>query len=61
MVRFDLDSEERQILIEALQGMLGDLGMEIADTDRKAFRDELKKRKGALRKVLDAVSETVEA
>jgi hypothetical protein len=61
MIQFDLDNEERQLLIESLQGTLGELGMEIASTDRKAFRDELKKRQGTLRKVLDAVTETVEA
>lgn len=61
MVQFDLDSEEQQLLIEALQSALGDLGMEIADTDRKDFRDALKKRQGTLRKVLETLTQTVEA
>jgi predicted component of type VI protein secretion system len=61
MVQFDLDTEEQQFLIEALQSALGDLGMEIADTDRKDFRDALKKRQGTLRKVLETLTQTVEA
>ena len=57
MIQLDLDGEERQILIEALDDLLGDLGMEIADTDRKDYRDGLKKRQGALRKVLQTLKE----
>ena len=57
MIQFDLDNEEQQFLIEALQSALGDLGMEIADTDRKDYRDGLKKRQGTLRKVLQTLKE----
>jgi len=57
MIQLDLDNEERQILTEALEGTLGELGMEIASTDRKEFRDILKKRQAVLRKALQAVGQ----
>lgn len=60
MIQLDLDNEERQILTEALEGTLGELGMEIASTDRKEFRDILKKRQAVLRKALQAVGQMAE-
>ncbi len=55
MITLDLTGEEREILVFVLKSYLSDLRMEIADTDRMAFRDMLKERKAVLLKVLDVV------
>ncbi len=49
----ELSMEEATILKEALTGEISELGMEIADTDQKDFRDNLKKRKEILRGIVD--------
>lgn len=56
MIQLDLTAEERETLIDALNNQIGDLGMEISDTDRHDFRQELKKRKETLRKIVQALS-----
>ena len=50
-----LDRDERQILRTILENELSDLRMEMADTDRKEFRDLLSRRKAVLQKVVDAL------
>jgi hypothetical protein len=55
MIQLDLTPDEREIMTTVLKSYLSDLRMEIADTDRKAFRDMLKERKQVIRKVLDAI------
>ena len=55
MITLDLTDNEREILIFVLKSFLSDLRMEIADTDRMAFREMLKERKAVLRKVLDVL------
>ena len=52
-----LDTEERQILRTILDHELSDLRMEMADTERKDFRDLLAQRKAVLEKVLEALGE----
>ncbi len=47
-----LNQEEAAILRETLAADVSDLGMEIADTDRKDFRETLKRRKKVLREIL---------
>jgi hypothetical protein len=54
-MEIELDPEERRILTEILKNDLSDLRMEIADTDRKDFRDMLSRRKAVLQKMLDAL------
>ncbi len=61
MIQIDLDGEERAILRESLETLLSDLRMEIADTDRMAFRDRLKRRKAIIQKVIDALGGTAPA
>ena len=56
MVQLDLDEEERAILVTVLESYLSDLRMEIAHTDRMAFRDMLKQRKEVILKALAAIS-----
>jgi hypothetical protein len=55
MITLDINSEEQQILVEMLNSTVSDLGMEIADTDQKDYRDVLKKRKSVLIKILQAL------
>jgi hypothetical protein len=52
MTQLDLSPEEQTILVRVLNEYVSDLGMEIADTDNKDFRDELKKRKDTARTIL---------
>jgi hypothetical protein len=56
MHRLELTSEEAYVLRETLQGYLSDLRMEIADTDRKDFRDQLKHRREVLERITDALT-----
>ncbi|UCG39378.1 MAG: hypothetical protein JSV00_03880 [bacterium] len=52
MVELDLDAEERELLADIIETLLADLRMEIGRTDRKDFREGLKKRKRILQKTL---------
>jgi hypothetical protein len=51
-----LDRDEMRILRTVLENELSDLRMEIADTERKEFRDLLTRRKAVLQKVVEALS-----
>jgi len=57
MAEITLTDNEKEALILLLEGSLSDLSFEIADTDRKSFRDQLKARRDLLRKVLDSLKE----
>ncbi len=54
MIQLDLDNEERSAFADMLESVLSDLRMEIADTDSQDFRQDLKRRKAVLVKVLAA-------
>jgi hypothetical protein len=47
-----LDREEREILVDLLETRLADLRMEIGHTSRLDGRDTLRKKKGALEKMV---------
>lgn len=55
MIQLDLSDEEVQVLKEVLETAHSDLRMQIADTDRKDFRDMLKARKAVIAKALDGL------
>ena len=55
MITLDINSEEQQILVEVLNSSVSELGMEIADTDQKDYREVLKKRKSVLLKISQAL------
>jgi hypothetical protein len=57
MIHLDLDATERSILLETLESYLSDMSVEIADTDRFEFREQLKARRDVLNKILDAVKQ----
>lgn len=53
MVNLNLDENEREVLGYALESYVSDLRMEIADTDKMDFREQLKTRKKVLNKIID--------
>lgn len=55
MIHLNLDDNEKKALSSALKSYLSDLSYEIADTDKKSFRDELKAKRDLLQKVLNAI------
>lgn len=56
----DLTEEERGIVREVLEIAHSDLRMEIADTDRAAFRAMLKIRRDVVAKMIEALGPAVE-
>ncbi|GBD99381.1 hypothetical protein BMS3Abin07_01416 [bacterium BMS3Abin07] len=52
MLKVELSQEEVQALRESLECYLSELRMEIANTDRMDFREDLKKKKEFLRSVV---------
>jgi hypothetical protein len=56
MHTLELSSEEAYVLRETLTSYLSELRMEIVDTDRKDFRDQLKHRRALLERVVDALA-----
>ena len=56
MVTIDLNESEREHVAAVLHTVLSDLSVEIANTDRMAFRDELKTRREAVQKLADAIA-----
>lgn len=54
-ITLDLNEEERATLVGVLESYVSDLRMEIADTDRMAFREMLKARKAVIMKTLDTL------
>jgi len=53
MARLELSEEEVRTLAQVLDYALSELRMEIADTDRKDFREGLKAQKQTLASILD--------
>ncbi len=52
MAKVDLTQKEVEVLKETLWSYLGDLRYEIADTDKKSWRDFLKTKEEAIKSVL---------
>lgn len=53
MFQLELDPQEKQALIEALQSFLSELRTEVSHTDRQAYRQRLKDQEQVLHKVLE--------
>lgn len=58
MVTLVLDEDDARILADTLTHDLSELRMEISHTDRWEYREGLKKKKAALRRILAAVEAT---
>jgi hypothetical protein len=48
----ELNEEEKEILLELSESELSELRFEIADTDRKNFRDMLKRKEVLLNRII---------
>ena len=57
MVKLDLTPEEIKVLVEVLTSCISNLRMEICDTDRKDFREEIKERKELLMKIVETLQD----
>ncbi|WP_333844805.1 hypothetical protein [Pelomicrobium sp.] len=55
MTRLELSPEEQEVLIEVLESFLSDLRMEIADTERLAFRERLKGQEQIIKRLLEVL------
>lgn len=55
MISLDLSQEESHILVDVLTDDLSDIRMEIADTDARDFREQLKRRKAVIERVLSSL------
>lgn len=57
MIELNLTREEAGILIKMLENDLSELRMEIADTEQKDFREQLKEEKRVLLKTVELLKE----
>lgn len=53
MPNLELTPDEALLLKEILQSHLGDLRMEIADTDLQSFRDKLRSNEELIKRIID--------
>ena len=53
MPNLELATEEALLLKEILESDLGDLRMEIADTDLQSFRDKLRSNEELIKRIID--------
>ena len=53
MITLELNAEESSLLREVLESFVSDLSMEIADTDKLEFREQLKKKKAFIFELLE--------
>jgi hypothetical protein len=60
MLHVDLTVEEKDVLLEVIQDYVSEMGLEIADTDRKAMRDKLKAQRDVLRKVAESLGHSID-
>jgi len=51
MTQLELNEEQTAVLRDTLDVVLSNMSYEIAKTDRKAFKDELKNKRDLLRKI----------
>lgn len=56
MPTIELTTVEADLLKEILESDLGDLRMEIADTDLKTLRDKLKEREATIRQLIERLT-----
>jgi len=57
MVRLELDRQQAEMLREMLESYLGDLRMEISQTDQMDFREDLKKKEALLKDVIERLGQ----
>lgn len=52
MIRLELEQDQAEMLREMLEGYLGDLRMEVAQTDLMDVREDLKKKEALLKDLI---------
>lgn len=52
MIRLELEQDQAEMLREMLEGYLGDLRMEVSQTDLMDVREELKKKEALLKDLI---------
>lgn len=57
MFRLELNEQERQALLEALQSFLSELRTEVSHTDRQAYRQRLKTQEQVLHEILERMED----
>ena len=57
MAQIALTDDEAEMLKHILENYLSDLRMEVADTDRKDFREELKEREFFLKNLIQRLTD----
>ncbi|MFO7261216.1 MAG: hypothetical protein DIU52_008660 [bacterium] len=57
MVRLELDRQQAEMLREMLESYLGDLRMEISQTDQMDFREDLKTKEALLKDVIERLGQ----
>ncbi len=55
----DMSQEEIALVLQVLQNYLGDLRMEIADTDRSDFKETLHQREDSINHIIQKLSAKV--
>ena len=61
MPKLELTGDEALLLKEILQSDLGDLRMEIADTDLQSFRDKLRSNEELIKRIIDRLGKMAPA
>jgi hypothetical protein len=51
MIQLMISEEERELLVDLLENERSDLRMEIADTDRRQYREMLRNRQALIRRI----------
>lgn len=57
MAKLILTGKEEMMLKEILEGFLSDLRMEVADTDSKDYREELKEQEVFIKDIIERLSQ----
>lgn len=55
-MQIEIEQREVAILRRILEYYLGELSMEIADTDRSAFRDELRQEQSTIKSLIERLA-----
>ena len=58
MVKIDMTTEEKGILLDVLENYISDLRMEIADTDKSDFKEKLRTKKDVLNTILSKLQKS---
>lgn len=61
MILLKFTEEERALLVELLESDISELRMEIADTDRREYREMLKSREALMKKMEEKLSQASES